>query len=171
MLRFIKLVNNLPTHYTIEQLFEEYPDAVIYEGYGGLPSERLLKEYDIYPLITTIKPEGDIVEEGEPIFSNGEWIQTWTIRDFTKSELEEQKRQFELKQINSEKESFFRPFLENNNIFVDKEMQNYRYNICKSCDKFINLTKQCKECGCFMTLKTRLKLTSCPIGKWDSDLK
>ena len=41
-----------------------------------------------------------------------------------------------------------------------------RMNICDECDRFFRLTKQCKECGCFMFLKARIASMSCPIGKW-----
>lgn len=34
----------------------------------------------------TTKPEGDVVEEGVPVFENGYWMQTWTIRGFTDEE-------------------------------------------------------------------------------------
>lgn len=38
--------------------------------------------------------------------------------------------------------------------------------ICKSCDQYRKVIDQCKACGCIITLKTRLKESSCPIGKW-----
>ena len=41
-----------------------------------------------------------------------------------------------------------------------------RLNICKECPRFFKPTGTCKECGCFMRVKTRLKSASCPIGKW-----
>jgi len=41
-----------------------------------------------------------------------------------------------------------------------------RYNICKSCPELIDLTKQCKQCGCIMSLKTKLQHATCPLGKW-----
>lgn len=41
-----------------------------------------------------------------------------------------------------------------------------RYSICQGCEHFINLTKQCKKCGCFMNLKTKLAGAECPVGKW-----
>jgi len=41
-----------------------------------------------------------------------------------------------------------------------------RYSICKGCPQFIKLSKQCKKCGCFMHLKTKLEEATCPIGKW-----
>mgnify|MGYP006268163045 CR=1 FL=1 len=41
-----------------------------------------------------------------------------------------------------------------------------RMDICLSCPELINVTKQCKKCGCIMPLKTKLKPATCPIGKW-----
>jgi hypothetical protein len=41
-----------------------------------------------------------------------------------------------------------------------------RLAICNTCPELIKLTMQCKKCGCFMNLKTKLALASCPIGKW-----
>jgi hypothetical protein len=43
-----------------------------------------------------------------------------------------------------------------------------RMNICEECDKYFRLTKQCKECGCFMFLKARIASMSCPINKWEA---
>lgn len=50
--------------------------------------------------------------------------------------------------------------------WAEKEVSENRLSICKECPEFIKLTKQCKKCGCFMHLKTRLEKASCPIGKW-----
>ena len=50
--------------------------------------------------------------------------------------------------------------------WATRETANERLEICKSCPKLIALTKQCKECGCFMVAKTRLQKAHCPIGKW-----
>ena len=41
-----------------------------------------------------------------------------------------------------------------------------RMDICSGCEHFITATSQCKECGCFMNLKTKLPNASCPVGKW-----
>ena len=49
---------------------------------------------------------------------------------------------------------------------IDDESQQRRYDICKSCDQFIQRTAQCKQCGCFMRLKTKLIDAACPLGKW-----
>lgn len=41
-----------------------------------------------------------------------------------------------------------------------------RYEVCKFCPELIKLTKQCKQCGCFMAAKTKLNDATCPLGKW-----
>jgi len=41
-----------------------------------------------------------------------------------------------------------------------------RWNICVSCDRLFKPTRQCKECGCFMKIKVRLKGSTCPLKKW-----
>ena len=51
---------------------------------------------------------------------------------------------------------------------VPKNISKDRMSICKSCDRFFKPTKQCKECLCFMFLKTKLSSSECPIGKWKS---
>jgi len=53
-----------------------------------------------------------------------------------------------------------------NTEYIDKETSESRFEICKLCPELISLTKQCKKCGCFMALKTKMKEASCPIGKW-----
>jgi hypothetical protein len=41
-----------------------------------------------------------------------------------------------------------------------------RLQICKTCEHLIQLTSQCKKCGCLMNLKTKLPNAYCPVGKW-----
>jgi len=50
--------------------------------------------------------------------------------------------------------------------YIDDETASKRMDICEACPRLLNPTKQCKECGCFMVLKTKLKGAVCPIGKW-----
>jgi hypothetical protein len=52
------------------------------------------------------------------------------------------------------------------NYTVSEEIENKRYSICKACPELINITKQCKKCGCFMNMKTKLEASKCPLGKW-----
>jgi hypothetical protein len=56
-------------------------------------------------------------------------------------------------------------------LFLQKEraqeqVAKERFNICKGCDHFVKLTKQCIKCGCFMAAKTKLPKAACPVGKW-----
>jgi hypothetical protein len=41
-----------------------------------------------------------------------------------------------------------------------------RYSVCKSCENFVGLVKMCSVCNCFMPIKTQLKKSTCPRGKW-----
>jgi hypothetical protein len=41
-----------------------------------------------------------------------------------------------------------------------------RLEICKVCEFYRAKTNQCRKCGCFMKLKTKLEHAKCPIGKW-----
>jgi hypothetical protein len=41
-----------------------------------------------------------------------------------------------------------------------------RITICQTCPSLLKITTQCKECGCFMKLKTKLQNATCPLGKW-----
>lgn len=47
-----------------------------------------------------------------------------------------------------------------------EEIAKLRFEICKGCEFLIKATNQCKKCGCFMHLKTKLSAAECPIGKW-----
>jgi hypothetical protein len=51
-------------------------------------------------------------------------------------------------------------------ITVDDEEYTNRMSICQSCDNYIHLTHQCRECGCVMNFKAKLSGSSCPIKKW-----
>jgi len=49
---------------------------------------------------------------------------------------------------------------------VEKPLSELRLEICATCENFIEITKQCKKCGCLMAFKTKLPHAECPIGKW-----
>lgn len=49
---------------------------------------------------------------------------------------------------------------------LSKEFQEERMNVCLGCEHLIKLTSQCKKCGCFMEMKTKLEAAKCPLGKW-----
>jgi hypothetical protein len=46
------------------------------------------------------------------------------------------------------------------------EVRDERLNICMSCEHLVKFTKQCKKCGCFMAIKTKIGPAECPVGKW-----
>jgi hypothetical protein len=46
------------------------------------------------------------------------------------------------------------------------DLATQRFDICLSCPELIKVTKQCKQCGCFMAAKTKLESAKCPLGKW-----
>ncbi len=48
---------------------------------------------------------------------------------------------------------------------VDDETKKLRLSVCEECPSYL-ISKQCKECGCFMPIKTELEYASCPLGKW-----
>jgi hypothetical protein len=52
---------------------------------------------------------------------------------------------------------------------VSAEIREERYNTCKACPAFIEKTKRCSECGCFMEAKSWVAgnpNTLCPLKKW-----
>jgi hypothetical protein len=51
----------------------------------------------------------------------------------------------------------------------DQSVIDLRMKSCMGCDFFINVTKQCEKCGCFMPAKTTLSNAECPIGKWGKE--
>lgn len=50
--------------------------------------------------------------------------------------------------------------------YTSEDESQSRLDMCNDCDSLIKLTKQCKECGCFMPLKVKLKNARCPLSKW-----
>ena len=47
----------------------------------------------------------------------------------------------------------------------DEEVLKMRWDLCLGCE-FLNNNK-CDKCGCFMKVKHKLAMASCPEGKWD----
>lgn len=53
-------------------------------------------------------------------------------------------------------------------VLVSEEKHKERIDICLKCDKYSNNAAQyCTECYCVVPFKTKLKGTSCPLGKWE----
>jgi hypothetical protein len=52
---------------------------------------------------------------------------------------------------------------------VSAEVREQRYETCKACPHFIEDSKRCSECGCFMEAKTWVAgdpRNLCPKNKW-----
>jgi len=60
-------------------------------------------------------------------------------------------------------------FIDPNTKYVDESISKNRFDICLSCPELFQATKQCKKCGCLMTLKTKLQDAECPLGKWGKE--
>ena len=56
-----------------------------------------------------------------------------------------------------------------NILLHDQGIIDARWNECQGCEHFISATSQCKKCGCFMKVKTKLATASCPVGKWEKE--
>ena len=50
--------------------------------------------------------------------------------------------------------------------YIERDIRDERLNICKGCDELFKPTRTCKQCGCFMALKTWIKDATCPLNKW-----
>ena len=57
-------------------------------------------------------------------------------------------------------------FLNPNTEYASDEQAADRLSICEKCPELIKATSQCKQCGCFMKAKVKLKNASCPLLKW-----
>jgi hypothetical protein len=53
-----------------------------------------------------------------------------------------------------------------NTQWADEKKAEERFEICKACPELIKVTNQCKKCGCFMAVKTKLEQATCPLQKW-----
>jgi len=154
-MRYVKLENDVPKNYSIEQLLLEHPGAEIYH-LSEMPNKELLANYNVYPLVTEAMPtinEDEIADEGVPEFRDNEWHQTWKIRKLT------------LPEINAIIEKQISDISVPSGVFVDEETKTARYNICQSCE-FFTVFKTCSQCKCVMPIKVRFLSASCPVDKW-----
>lgn len=72
-------------------------------------------------------------------------------------------------------------------LFVTGSRRAERLHICEACEHYVEQTKTCgtlivgkavhhegevrRLCGCVMPIKTQLKTSSCPLGKWHNVIK
>ena len=53
-----------------------------------------------------------------------------------------------------------------NVMLYDQDIIDKRWDECQKCEFLIKPTNNCKKCGCFMKIKTRIGASTCPEGKW-----
>lgn len=54
----------------------------------------------------------------------------------------------------------------NSSNYTSRSVRDDRLDVCKGCPELWKPTRTCKQCGCFMGLKTWLSEATCPLGKW-----
>jgi hypothetical protein len=55
-------------------------------------NDETLASFGMVRVITVDRPnvmDGQAVEEGQPVFSDGNWVQTWSVRDLNESEVQQ----------------------------------------------------------------------------------
>ena len=52
-------------------------------------------------------------------------------------------------------------------LIQDQAVVDQRMSLCEECPELLQITHQCRQCGCYMPAKTKLSNASCPMGKWD----
>lgn len=84
---YIKLINNQPIRYSLEQLRQDNPQT----SFPSSMSEALLAEYLVYvvqPSMAPIPSANQALEEtGYEQVSDGSWVQVWNLRSMTEQEL------------------------------------------------------------------------------------
>lgn len=48
----------------------------------------------------------------------------------------------------------------------DEEESNRRLAICKECPMYVAAENRCEKCGCYLSWKSAMASSHCPIGKW-----
>lgn len=82
---YIKIVNNFPVSYSIEQLRKDNPQT----SFPSVISDSLLAEYSVYavqPVSAPVPSVSEALEEGVAQQA-GMWVQSWSVRAMTSTEL------------------------------------------------------------------------------------
>ena len=51
-------------------------------------------------------------------------------------------------------------------IMANKELVDKRMKLCEECSEFIQKTRKCKACGCYLDLKIKLTAAKCILDEW-----
>ena len=85
---YVRVINGVAERYTITDLKRANRNV----SFPKEMTDAVLAEFNVYPLVPTTPPTGDVVTEGTPTFNNStkQWEQSWVVRDFTAEEVAEQ---------------------------------------------------------------------------------
>lgn len=136
---------DLESQAEIKRIFADAP--IDEEGFG---TERTLKDFGRFAGLD---------------FTSGEIVDSECCNEKPKVAVEESKKSAWQKYKEKNGSTPF-DLLNPNTEKASAELAKSRMDICKSCPELIPVLDQCKRCGCFMALKTTLKVSKCPIGKW-----
>jgi hypothetical protein len=81
----IKVDQGVPTAYSLKQLRIDNPNV----SFPSDPSNEILLEYNVFPVVEGARPDFDIVTTGPIELIDGVWTQTYTGRDLTPEEKRE----------------------------------------------------------------------------------
>jgi len=56
----------------------------------------------------------------------------------------------------------------NNAMFASSKDRFDRVSICQACDQYLRSTRQCRMCGCLVSVKIAWADSECPLDKWSS---
>ena len=51
-------------------------------------------------------------------------------------------------------------------IFAPSDLAGKRLAICKTCEHYNSMLRNCGKCGCFLDVKTMMSGSTCPLMKW-----
>jgi|UniRef100_UPI004048AFB4 hypothetical protein len=87
-MNYVKVTDNwILAPYSLAQLRRDNPNV----SFSKDIPESTLAEFGVFPIVETVAPSGDVVEETTPVLVDGSWQQDWVSRSFTQEELAQYK--------------------------------------------------------------------------------
>jgi hypothetical protein len=84
---YIKLINETPEAYSLDQLFSDNPDT----SFPAVIPDEVLEEFNVYRIIDTELPVASVTEiieqDGYNQLPDGSWVANWVVRPMNEDEL------------------------------------------------------------------------------------
>ena len=82
---YVRVIDGTARRYTITDLRRANPNV----SFPKELSDEALAEFNVYPLMPTKAPLGDVVTEATPVYNEAtkQWEQQWSARDYTPDEV------------------------------------------------------------------------------------